>query len=193
MDWSKGDGGVMRSLTRILFFSLFFGLLFGLPSGSLLAAEHSAEVKDILNFHPIEDGLATAGQLLPEHVAAVVEADFELVVNLATASEERNATEAFLLTSEGINYVQIPVLWEQPRAEDLQLFFAVMNARGDRNTLVHCFANYRASAFTYLYRVLRLGVDEVEARKGLDVVWSDEAFSESPQWRLFINEQLDQR
>ena len=177
----------MRSLTRILFFSLFFGLLFGLPSGSLLAAEHSAEVKDILNFHPIEDGLATAGQLLPEHVAAVVEADFELVVNLATASE------AFFLTSEGINYVQIPVLWEQPRAEDLQLFFAVMNARGDRNTLVHCFANYRASAFTYLYRVLRLGVDEVEARKGLDVVWSDEAFSESPQWRLFINEQLDQR
>lgn len=168
---------------------LLVGLFFSLPGSAL----HAAEVKDMLNFHPIEDGLATAGQLLPEHVAAVVAADIELVINLATASEERNASEGFLLTSEGINYVQIPVLWEQPTAEDLQLFFAVMDARSDRSTLVHCFANYRASAFTYLYRVLRLGVDEVEARRGLDAVWNDEAFIEAPQWRFFINEQLDQR
>ena len=163
-------------------------LLGGLLSSSLQAAE----LKDILNFHPIEDGLKTSGQVLPEHVAAVAEAEIELVVNLAIASEERNGKEGFLLTSEGINYVQIPVLWEQPTAEDLQLFFAVMDARGDRSTLVHCFANYRASAFTYLYRVLRLGVDEVEARKALEAVWNDEAFAESPQWRVFIDEQLVQ-
>lgn len=179
----------MKYPITLLFLGLLTGLLSGLLSGSLQAAER----QDILNFYPIEEGLETAGQVLPEHVAGLVEAEVRLVVNLATASEERNASEGFLLTSEGISYVQIPVLWEQPTAEDLQLFFAVMDARGDRSTLVHCFANYRASAFTYLYRVLQLNVDEQEARKGLEAVWSEEAFLESPQWRLFIDEQLAQR
>lgn len=58
---------------------------------------------------------------------------------------------------------------------------------------MHCFANYRASAFTYLYRVARLGVDEVEARKDLEMVWNDAAFVEAPQWREFIDTHLANR
>ncbi|MFT5927760.1 MAG: protein tyrosine phosphatase (PTP) superfamily phosphohydrolase (DUF442 family), partial [Candidatus Azotimanducaceae bacterium] len=105
-------------------------------------------------------------------------------------SLERNSQEGFLLTNEGINYVQIPVVWDKPTAADLQLFYAVMEGRGERKTLVHCFANYRASAFTYLYRVTRLGVDEAEARKDLEIVWSEEAFVDAPQWRKFIDTHL---
>lgn len=116
-----------------------------------------------------------------------------MVVNLAPASAERNKDEGFLLTGKGIDYVQIPVAWEQPTDADLQLFFAVMAARAERKTLVHCFANYRASAFTYLYRVLHEGVPEAKAREDLYAVWTDEAFDEHPQWRDFINSQLSKQ
>ena len=155
-----------------------------------LGSAQSSELNEIVNFHAIGNDLYTAGQLLPEHINALSESEVKLVINLAVASEERNGSEGFLVTAKGINYVQIPVIWDNPTAADLALFFAVMDGREARKTLVHCFANYRASAFTYLYRVLRLGVDEVEARKDLEVVWNEEAFENSPQWRKFIDQQL---
>lgn len=62
-----------------------------------------------------------------------------------------------------------------------------VDAARDRHVLVHCFANYRASAFTYLYRVLRGDVDPKVARPDLDVVWKDEAWAEYPQWRAFVD------
>ncbi|MFT5098093.1 MAG: protein tyrosine phosphatase (PTP) superfamily phosphohydrolase (DUF442 family) [Patiriisocius sp.] len=170
--------GLWRMLVVVLLGSV-------IPSGL-----QAAELKDIVNFHSIDSDLITAGQVLPEHIAALDEAKVELVVNLAVASLERNSQEGFLLTNEGINYVQIPVVWDKPTAADLQLFYAVMEGRGERKTLVHCFANYRASAFTYLYRVTRLGVDEAEARKDLEIVWSEEAFVDAPQWRKFIDTHL---
>ncbi len=147
-------------------------------------------LQDVYNYHQVSDSLHTAGQVMPKHVDALAEAGIELVVNLAPASEERNKDEGFLLTGKGVSYVQIPVKWDQPTDSDLQLFFAVMSARRDRSTLVHCFANYRASAFTYLYRVMALGVDEELARKDLAKIWDDEAFDHAPQWRVFIDKHL---
>ena len=55
-----------------------------------------------------------------------------------------------------------------------------MDARGERRTLVHCFANFRASAFTYLYRTLRLGVPEAEARADLETIWTEEGLGGIP-------------
>lgn len=149
-----------------------------------------APLTDILNFHAISDELYTAGQVLPEHVAAVAAADIEMLINLAPANEERNLKEGFLISQQGIAYVHIPVDWDKPTDQDLSLFFAMMDARGQRKTMVHCFANYRGSAFTYLYRVLRQGVDEPLARKDLHKVWDKEAFEKYPQWRAFIDKHL---
>ncbi len=123
-------------------------------------------------------------------VPKILAENFGLVVNLAVADEERNGREALHVTEAGISYVQIPVVWDAPTRADLDLFFAVMDARGDRKTLVHCFANYRASAFTYLYRVIREGVPESEASADLYAIWNNEAFTEYPQWRTFIDDAL---
>jgi hypothetical protein len=46
------------------------------------------------------------------------------------------------------------VSWQQPTYEDFALFSAVMNGARDRKVLVHCQLNMRASAFTFLYRVV---------------------------------------
>ena len=149
-----------------------------------------SNVDEIYNFHRIDASLLTGGQVTPEQIPALKEAGVELVVNLAITDAERNGQEGFLVAEQGISYVHIPVIWDQPTRAELELFFDVMDARGERPTLVHCFANYRASAFTYLYRVLREGVPEAEARKGLDAIWTEEAFEKYPVWRELINQAL---
>ena len=146
-----------------------------------------APLSEVRNFHRISDRLLTSGQVYPEHVAALGDEDVKLVINLAVADPERNGGEALAVADAGISYVNIPVSWEDPSLEDLQLFFAMMDARGERTTLVHCFANFRASAFTFLYRVLREGVPPEEARADLYAVWSEEKFEENPAWREFID------
>ncbi|MEE4302248.1 MAG: protein tyrosine phosphatase family protein [Pseudomonadales bacterium] len=140
----------------------------------------------IFNYRELDGTLSTAGQVTDEQVPQLAEDGYGLVVNLAVADPERNANEGFLVSQAGIAYAQIPVVWDTPTLEDLELFFAVMDARGERRTLVHCFANFRASAFTYLYRILRLGVPEAEARADLESIWTEEAWAEYPQWAEFI-------
>jgi protein tyrosine phosphatase (PTP) superfamily phosphohydrolase (DUF442 family) len=161
----------------------------------ILAAASSAGAEQqpltsIHNFHRVSDDLLTAGQVTPAHVQALADAGVEMVINLAPASAARNADEGFLITQQGMSYVQIPVAWDNPTTADFQLFSAVMNARQNRKTLVHCFANYRASAFTYLHRVINEGVPEAQARKALELVWDEEAFDEAKVWRAFIDRQL---
>lgn len=166
-------------------------LIFLFVSFVLMSPALNAEqLNTIANFHAVDNGLLTAGQVKPEHVEQIKTEEIGLVINLATASEEHNGREAFLLAEQGISYLNIPVKWDQPTEADLALFFAVMDGRQERKTLVHCFANYRASAFTYLYRVIRQGVDEREARKDLEVVWTKDAFEQYPQWRTYIDKAL---
>ena len=90
---------------------------------------------------------------------------------LAVADEERNGLEGFHVAREGLTYVHIPVVWTDPRTEDVRKFFDSMQAHRDRKVFVHCFANMRASVFVYLYRALVEGVPEEEARATLHEVW----------------------
>jgi protein tyrosine phosphatase (PTP) superfamily phosphohydrolase (DUF442 family) len=154
------------------------------------AGDDGASLSEVKNFHRISDALLTSGQVYPEHLPALSGEGVELVINLAVADPERNGAEALAVADAGISYVNIPVDWKNPTMEDLQLFFAMMDARGSRTTLVHCFANFRASAFTYLYRVLREGVPQEVARADLDAVWFEEKFEENPVWREFIDTAL---
>ncbi|MEE4361804.1 MAG: protein tyrosine phosphatase family protein [Pseudomonadales bacterium] len=155
---------------------------------TMLDAGDDAPLAEVLAYREIDAGLSTAGQITAAQIPLLRDAGFGLVINLAVADEARNGEEGFLVSREGLAYAQIPVLWASPTLADLDLFFAVMDARAGRRTLVHCFANFRASAFTYLYRTLRLGVPEPEARADLEAIWTDEAFAEYPQWAAFIEQ-----
>ena len=45
----------------------------------------------------------------------------------------------------------------------------------------HCIANYRASAFTYLYRINKRGIPS-GCESALDQIWTDELRDEYAQW-----------
>lgn len=171
----------MRHLLTICAFYML-----GLP-GPVTAETLNA----LYNYHGIDSSLATAGQLTESAIPDLVSQGYGLVINLATADLERNASEGFRVIESGIAYSHIPVAWDNPTLDDLELFFAMMDARGDRKTLVHCFANFRASAFTYLYRTLRQGVPEDQARADLEKIWTDEDWDDNPAWKRLISDAQD--
>jgi hypothetical protein len=58
-----------------------------------------------------------------------------------------------------------------------------MDERKDKRVHVHCEANFRASAFISMYRILRLGWNEDEAFTIMHKIWDEDAY---PVWKLFI-------
>ena len=135
---------------------------------------------------PIDARWATAGQPTVEQFAAIKAAGYEVIINLGMPDSPRAVlNEAEVVAAQEIDYVAIPVVWEAPTAADLAAFFAAMNAHQDKKRFVHCIANMRVSAFTFLYRVLVLGVPVDEARQTLHQIWEP-----NPIWREFIEEQL---
>ena len=142
-----------------------------------------ADLTTIRNYLEISDRLTTSGQIAYDQIPLLREQGYEVVVNLATASEERNSLEGFHVTALGMTYIHIPVDWEQLRLSDLSMFFDVMEANRDRKLFVHCFANMRASAFVYAYRTLVRGESEQEALADMHEVWDP---GEVEQWASLI-------
>jgi protein tyrosine phosphatase (PTP) superfamily phosphohydrolase (DUF442 family) len=151
----------------------------GLP----VRAQRAAPLEEARNYTWVSDRLASAGQIAYDQVPLLVAEGYDVVVNLAIADADRNGEEGFRVAEAGLTYVHIPVDWEAPEVSDVEMFFDVMRANGDRKVFVHCFANMRASAFVYLYRTLVEGVAEPEARSVMTRVWDP---GEVPQWAGLI-------
>jgi protein tyrosine phosphatase (PTP) superfamily phosphohydrolase (DUF442 family) len=137
----------------------------------------------------ISDRLLTAGQPTPDELRQAAAEGWEVVINLARPdSDGAFEGEGDLCRSLGMEYVSIPVVWENPTAGDLSLFFAAMERHREKKILAHCAFNMRVSAFVFLYRVLKLGVAEDTAREDLLSIWQPEGV-----WAQFIEDHLAMR
>jgi uncharacterized protein (TIGR01244 family) len=161
-------------------------LLLALSAACGQAQRSGSAVKPLaVNYVAATERLHTAGQPDAATLAALAEQGFELVVNLAPPSNQGAVPEEGKLVAEdGPTYVNIPVNWQQPTYEDFELFSAVMNGARDRKVLVHC-QLMRASAFTFLYRVIHEGVPPEEAMQALRAVWIPR-----DQWATFTADVL---
>lgn len=180
----------MPSTRSSLFLIALF--LFALPSsaqeGTESAAVEAAPLDSIRNWMPISDALYTSGQIANEQAPLLAGRGVQTVINLATPRQEVNGQEGFHVASAGMTYVNIPVQWQNPTLDDLGQFFRVMEANEGRTVLVHCVANFRGSAFTFLYRVLVEGVPEAEARKSMESIWDP---ADYPAWNELIDNALN--
>lgn len=148
-------------------------------------------LQDILNYRPLTDRLLSSGMPTADQVRAIAEAGVELVINLAPFDPGHDLhDEAGLVASAGMDYLNIPVDWEAPKQGDLQAFMEAMDRNSGRKVLVHCRANYRATGFIALYRMLRLGWTREDAFRDVQSVWDP---AEYPVWQKFIDESLSTR
>ena len=153
-------------------------LLIG-PMTPFLSAAQEDELA--INHVVINDRLHTSGQPESSQLSGLADRGFEMVINLAPPTTQGAiATEGKLVAENGVAYVNIPVDWRNPTYADFALFSGVLNQSGDRQVLVHCQVNKRASMFTFLYQVVHEQVPVDEAFEFVTRVWVPE-----DQWVTF--------
>ena len=144
--------------------------------------------EDIYNFLALSENLFTGGMPNHEQLTAAAQRGVEIVINLAP-HEVSNALpdETELVTSLGMQYINIPVIWNTPTKDGLDRFMDIMDESQDKKILVHCQANFRATAFVALYRILRQGWNADAAMAGMHKIWDAEDY---PIWKMFIEDNL---
>jgi protein tyrosine phosphatase (PTP) superfamily phosphohydrolase (DUF442 family) len=161
---------------------VFAGLLAALSSGianGQMSGDHSGPV---MNYHRVNDRLVTGGHLLDGGTAALQEQGVKVVIDLR---DDSPSGEKERFAEHGIEWINIPVEWSDPREADFERFSASMREHQKDHVLVQCAANYRASAMTYLYRVVVENVPEKEAEEDLHAVWNPD---ENDTWRDYIED-----
>lgn len=146
---------------------------------------------DIYHYQFLSETLSSSGMPTAEQMQQIADAGVQLVINLAPHDVPKALpNEAELVTSLGLGYINIPVTWRAPESEALTQFMDVMDTHAGKKIHVHCEANYRASAFIMMYRVLRQGWNKADAVPVMEKMWNPEDF---PVWETFINDNLANR
>lgn len=163
---------------KIVFFSLL-----PLFVGGVSAQTHDPHGGPTMNFHRVDDRLATGGHFVGNGLDEVKGQGVTVVVDLRDKPPEGQKKK---LANADIEWINVPVVWKDPRPEDFERFVEVMKQHADESVLVQCQANYRASAMTYLYRVLVQQVPEATAREHLNAVWEPEG-----RWREYMDDIIE--
>jgi uncharacterized protein (TIGR01244 family) len=130
----------------------------------------------------------TAGLPTEQQFKQLAQAGIKTVINLIPNDNPHALqNEQQIVTQLGMNYHNISVDWQNPTQENLQQFFSLMEQNGDAPVLVHCAANYRASAFYYLYQTRQKKAPTMAEAL---TPWGDlqQSFAEYPQWKKLIED-----
>lgn len=146
---------------------------------------------EIVNYSHLTETLATGGQPTEAQLTEAAQDGVNVVINLAlSTSDNALPDEAATVRGLGMEYIHIPVEWSAPQPADLERFLDAMDAHSQQKILVHCALNFRASAFTALWRVLRQGWDTEQAFAPQRAIWS---LDEYPVWKDFVEKALANR
>ncbi|MEO1595916.1 MAG: protein tyrosine phosphatase family protein [Pseudomonadota bacterium] len=152
----------------------------------LLAAPAQAD-DDVVNYIAYDETFSSGGGVTASALERLRDAGLERVIFLAYSDQEQSLENEDRVVDElGMDFVHIPVRWDAPDANHFGLFAAIMQQAPERPTLVHCQANFRASAFAMLYRVIYNGVPLAEAKADMNAVWTP-----TETWTDFILETLE--
>lgn len=175
---------LIRNLTR----RIACASLLILPSLSL-AQDAGTPLSEILNYQQYTPLFSSAGQPTREQLPLLKEAGYERIIYIAFSSGGTAiANEDQLVKGLGMDYLHIPVDWTKPTVRDFNAFADAMQREPDSKTLLHCQVNARATAFSFLYRVIYQDVGIAQAKAEMNKVWQP-----NEVWRDFIFAVLAER
>lgn len=130
--------------------------------------------------------LFTSGQPPAKSLEGLKAQGFEAVVYLAPPTvQDAVRDESRIVGAQGLVFVNIPIVFDNPTERDFETFVAVIRALGSRKVLVHCQVNLRASSMVFLYRT-------IVGKENPDAAWKDVERIWTPRgpWKRLIEEQL---
>jgi uncharacterized protein (TIGR01244 family) len=127
------------------------------------------QVPPIRNFLRINDQFCTGGQPRMEHLDQLKTEGVKAIINLRTPGEHRAEEEQAKAKELGLRYFNIPVVFRDPKPEQVDEFLKLTDDPANRPAFIHCTAAIRVGAFWMIRRVMRDGWTiekaEEEARK----------------------------
>ncbi len=149
----------------------------------LLFAEGTDSLQTIRAFEQVNGRLASSGFVLDDQFRFIRDAGFSHVISLLPGDQSH---EDSIVRSLGMSFTNIGVDWGRPTMKNLADYLDDMERHRDEKVYLHCEANMRASAFLFLYRVIRQGTDRMEAGKAMFAIWYP-----VNQWHRFIEKGLE--
>lgn len=109
-------------------------------------------MSDIFNWHRVDDKITTSGQFTEAQLVTIVELGVTHILNLGLHDHKYALPEEeALVHGQGLEYIYLPVDFQNPTQADFDEFCALMDRLDGKTIHVHCIANYRVSAFFYRY------------------------------------------
>ena len=143
-----------------------------------------AEVDDIFSYLQINDRISTSGQPTVEQFSSIKKREFSTVINLLPVGTSNSlANEQDIVAALGMDYVYIPVAWNNPTRECFIQFVKALEKAEDEKVWVHCASNIRVSVFIFKYRC------EVIGEKMEDAIWNlREIWEPFGVWKTFLTQ-----
>lgn len=146
------------------------------------------EVPPIRNFVKLNADFCTGAQPRLEHLEKLKADGVKSILNLRPAGEHRAAEEEAKVKELGLQYFNIPVVFGEPKEEQVAEFFKITDERKNFPIFIHCAAGIRVGAFWFIRRVLRDGWTLEAAEKEADQI----GLRESPHWKEFALKYIEQ-
>jgi uncharacterized protein (TIGR01244 family) len=157
------------NITRRLAFSMLLAATAGVALTAQEAPKPAQQVPPIRNFLKINDQFCTGGQPRMEHLDQLKADGVKAIINLRTPDEHRAAEEEAKAKELGLRYFNIPVVFRDPKPEQVTEFLKLTDDPANRPAFIHCTAAIRVGAFWMIRRIMRDGWTieqaEEEARK----------------------------
>lgn len=153
-------------------------------------------VEDAYNFRIATTQVATSGVINEEQLGNLKAEGYIAVINLLPKNNDNAiASEKKIVKDQGLDYHNIQVDWEEPTRKDYTRFAKVMDTYKaalksqdeEQKVIVHCAANFRASAFFAIYAYDNLGWNEKQMADYIASVWNPEEY---PAWDMLIKEKM---
>ena len=131
----------------------------------LLSVAAQDSVPPIRNFIRMDQSFCAGAQPRLEHLEMLKKDGVKAIINLRQTSEHRAAEEEAKAKELGLRYFNIPVVFADPKDEQVDEFLKVTDNPDNRPAFIHCAAGIRVGAFWMIRRVLRDGFTIEAAEK----------------------------
>src|SRR5688500_5108708 len=146
--------------------TVFCVIAIALLSSAAIAQDDPGPIR---NFLRVNENFCTGGQPRLEHLEKLKAEGVKAIINLRQPSEHRAAEEEAKAKELGLRYFNIPVVFADPKEEQVTEFLKITDDPENRPAFIHCTAAIRVGMFWMIRRVLRDGWKledaEVEAQK----------------------------
>lgn len=145
------------------------------------------DLPDVLNWRRVSERISSSGQPTEAQLAAIKALGVKQIINLGPHDNDGALDdEARTVAGLGMEYIYIPVDFENPTEADFAAFSVALDRAQGQAIHVHCIYNARVSAFFYRYAASGKGGDVAEAFARMDGIWRPGGV-----WSKFIDKPED--